>query len=554
MGSEGRRKLRICLVNCSLAAAFQELGHDVLNLTPKPGIRDLPQLLIEKNFVPDIVIQQETLGPRILLHGLETLKCAKVFWSIDTHLNTFWHEEYARLFDLTLSTQKRWAEYLHAQGVGRTGWLPWFGRRLPWVPWKNRSRQISFVGRITEHRPSRKRFVAFLRERFGLEPIQDVTFDEMLNVYRQTCLAPNEAIFGEINFRLFEAASCGCLVFNQSGISGLEDILTPDREIVVFSHALDLGAKITRCLKGPAQAESMAKAAWARIQEEHLPLHRAHSLLAMAQDKDSSSTNVVQSKGEAILSWVLTLYRLWQAKRAPVTEHYLNSLLLALPESPKKRAALLGYWVGTGNLDSVRHGLAALFDSKLHSDSSSVNLIASLAALHLGDMTTATAFWLRHKSKTAPKRIPPQNPLELYLAWAGELQRWGRLARAGLLFDHEHHLPESVLECLIMAHRLDPRNMDVCKRMDALLDKQSGFEPLRLSLLSHLTLHLRDDWLAGLKLGLVNLQGFRVNEGMEEIVLAEDRALKKDEKSKFMGALAVIDPEGLIRQVLTEVI
>ncbi|HDQ40743.1 MAG TPA: hypothetical protein ENN39_06905 [Desulfonatronum sp.] len=551
MKSKGHRPLRLCLVSCSLAPAFRKLGHEVLALRPNPGVCDFPRLLRVKNFSPDIIIQQESLGPRILLCGLESIPCLKVFWSIDTHLNAFWQEEYARLFDLTLSTQKRWADCLRRWGPINTAWLPWFGQRLLWKPWKDRTRQMAFVGRVTEHRPSRKRFVEFLQERFGLEPIQDVSFEEMLQIYRQTRLAPNEAIFGEINFRVFEAASCGCLVFNQAGIPGLEDILTPDREIVVFTHALELAAKISRFLNNPMEAERMAKAAWARIQDSHLPVHRAQKLLALAQDIITSTAQVdnhVQARGTQ--SWTLALYRLWQAKRAPVNGDHLRDMLLALPESSEKRVALMGFWTGMQEKKTLAHSLSGMLQSNHYQGNALVNQVASLAALQLGDTTMAKAFWLRHRATSALGCITPGSAMEFYLAWAREWQRLGRPARPGLPFDHERHLPESALECLIMAHRLDSRNMDVCRRIDALLDKQSGFEPLRLSLLSHLTLHQRQDWLASLKLGLVNLQGFRLKQGLEEIVLAEQHAGRQSQAQKFRDALAVIDSNGLIRQTL----
>jgi len=541
-------RYRICLVNSALKPVFHDLGHEVLELHPKPGICHLPRLLAKYVFEPNVVIQQETLGPRILLRGLESLPCIKIYWSIDTHLNAFWQEEYARLFDMTCSTQKQLVRHLHSKGIGRTAWLPWYGRRMPWVPWSRRRHAISFVGRVTEHRPSRQRFVAFLQSRFNLELFQDVPFQQMLDIYLNTRLAPNESICGEINFRLFEAASCGCLVLNSSATPGLEDLFTPEREIAVFGHALDLSARINQYMNTPDVAEKMAKAAWARVQEEHLPTHRAQTLLNLINETRSVAS--IGRPDSSAQVWALTLYRLWQAKRGPILDDDMNTLLLALPESPEKRSALMGFWVATGNLCALRHGLAGLLQTGLHAGMFAVDQTASMAALHLGDMTTATAFWLRFRTKAGSQGIKPQTPLELYEAWARELQRRNRLTRPGLLFDFQRHLPESTLECLIMAHRLDPRNMDICRRMDSLLDKQPGFEPLRLSLLSHLTLHLRQDWLAGMKLGLVNLQGFRLEQGLEEIMLAEHRAGKQGESRKFLDALAVIDPKGLIRQAL----
>ncbi len=540
--------MRLCVINCALQNELQSLGNTVLGLHPKPGIHDLPRLLEEHRFEPDVVIQQETLGPRVLLKGLEMVSGLKVFWSIDTHLNAFWQMEYVRLFDLACSTQRNWSDYLQKQTNVPVFWLPWFGRRLPWKGWNQRQRAVCFVGRVTEHRPSRKRFVDFLRREFQMELVQDVSFQQMLEVYREARLAPNESIFGEINFRLFEAASCGCLVLNPSGIPGLEETFLPDREIGVFSHALELKSKINHYSRNHYLAEQMAKAAWARVQEDHLAIHRAEKLLQAATQSSSRSSTLPESPA---LPWALTLYRLWQARRAPLSEADLRHLLLDLPESPRKREALLGFWLGTNQRDLVLHDLRALLQPDLpFGDDPALTRTASLAALHLGELALAKAFWMRHQKASGRTPRPPRGPLDMYCFWTGTFQRQDLLSRPGLPFDHERHLPESALECLILAHRLDSRNMTVCRSMDALLDKQPGFEPLRLSLLSHLTLHQPGNWLAGLKLGLVNLQGFRLEEGLEELLLAALRAEQHGETRKFYNALASADPDDSIRAAL----
>ena len=539
--------MRLCVINCALQNELQSLGNTVLGLHPKPGIHDLPLLLEEHRFEPDVVIQQETLGPRVLLKGLEKVSGLKVFWSIDTHLNAFWQVEYVRLFDLVCSTQRNWSGSLQKLTNVPAFWLPWFGRRLSWKGWSQRPRAVCFVGRVTEHRPSRRRFVDFLRREFQMELVQDVSFQQMLEVYQETRLAPNESIFGEINFRLFEAASCGCLVLNPSGIPGLEETFLPDREIGVFGHALELKSRINHYSRNQRLAEQMAKAAWARVQEEHLAMHRAEKLLQAATQASARSTFAEPSD----LPWALTLYRLWQARRAPVSDADLRNLLLDLSESPRKREALLGFWLGTNQRDLVLHDLRALLQSDLpFGVDQALTRTASLAALHLGEPALAKSFWMRHQKLSGRSPRPPRSPLDMYCFWAGTLQRQDLLSRPGLPFDHERHLPESALECLILAHRLDSRNMAVCRSMDALLDKQPGFEPLRLSLLSHLTLHQPGNWLAGLKLGLVNLQGFRLEQGLEELLLAASRAEQHGETRKFSNALASADLDGLIHAAL----
>ncbi|WP_051434744.1 glycosyltransferase [Desulfonatronum lacustre] len=540
--------MRLCVINCALQNELQSLGNTVLGLHPKPGIHDLPRLLEEHRFEPDVVIQQESLGPRVLLKGLENISGLKVFWSIDTHLNAFWQMEYVRLFDLACSTQRNWSEYLHKQTNVPAFWLPWFGRRLPWKGWNQRQRAVCFVGRVTEHRPSRKRFVDFLRREFQMELVQDVSFQQMLEVYREARLAPNESIFGEINFRLFEAASCGCLVLNPSGIPGLEETFLPDREIGVFSHALELKSKVNHYSRNQGLAEQMAKAAWARIQEEHLAIHRAQKLLEAVTQATGRSSSRPEPPA---LSWALTLYRLWQARRVPIATEVLENQLLALPESPRKREALLGFWLGTNRRDLVLHDLMTLLQPDIaYGNEPSLARNASLAALHLGEFTLATAFWMRYRKSTGRMAKKPLTPHRLYLEWSREMMRDDYRVRRGFVYDHERQIPESALECLIMGHRLNPHDMDICKAMDALLQKEPGFEPTRLALLSHVTLHQPLNWQAGLKLGLVNLQDFRLEQGLEELLLAASRAEEQGESRKFNNALAAADPDGSIRATL----
>ncbi|HPE37770.1 MAG TPA: hypothetical protein PK625_11490, partial [Spirochaetales bacterium] len=77
--------LRILAVNTPLAPALRELGHTVLDLFLENGVHDLPALLEQHGFTPDLVLHMENLGRRGLLTGLSALPCPKIFWSVDTH-------------------------------------------------------------------------------------------------------------------------------------------------------------------------------------------------------------------------------------------------------------------------------------------------------------------------------------------------------------------------------------------------------------------------------------------------------------------------------------
>jgi hypothetical protein len=242
--------MRIAAVDLSLADALRDLGHEVHTITPVPGVVRLAPLL--GDFQPDLIIQQERLSPRVLLADLNHFSCPKIFWSIDTHLNAFWHRVYGGLFDAVCTTQLRWIPFLR-QSLPHVVWLPWYGvsRRLP--PWGERQGAL-FVGRCGPNRPLRQRFLTELCTVPGFRHMDDLDFEAMLAAYSSALIVPNEAILGELNFRIFEAASCGCALITPD-VPGLAELFTPGEEVLTYTHGLELLAHLHTLLAYPAQPD-----------------------------------------------------------------------------------------------------------------------------------------------------------------------------------------------------------------------------------------------------------------------------------------------------------
>ena len=68
--------------------------------------------------------------------------------------------------------------------------------------------------------------------------------------------------------------------------------------------------------------------------------------------------------------------------------------------------------------------------------------------------------------------------------------------------------------------------------------------------LSDLTLRRRDDWRAGLELGLCNLRCYRPAQGLDELALAERLAGEQGQGEEFAQALAQADPSGRVLRAL----
>lgn len=553
-------RLRICCVNVSplICAALQQQGHDVLLLTPSPGERPhLPELLHTAAFTPDLVLQQELLRPRVLLSGLGELSCCKAFWAVDPHMNAFWQTWYARLFDVTFSTQQRWLPDLQRHGAAHAIRLPWYAPVTPWQPWSGRTIPMAFVGRVSQERPARLHFVQLLREHFGnaFEHAQDLTLQSMGELYARTRIVPNESILGEVNFRLFEATRFGCLVVGQELGPEQNDLFAPGKETLCYSDALELKELLSWAMQHENQATAIARAGWERLRAKHQPMHRATSLVRSILE---TPRNAVMGRNADL--WLAgAACQLYRAGRLDLDPERALAVLQRHGDIPAACALRLQLLAETGHTatlltDLNRHLTFENQDVPLGTGQDGISELratASLAALKIGRFDMAKAFWLREEQarQTAKPRIPEDN-ISLLRFWAGALRKANRTVNTGFVFHEERHVPASALECLAAAMHQRPTDLDILRQMESLLSSLPGQDHARVGLLSTLTLHRRHDWRLGLETGLTNLRAFRLTEGQEELQLALALAREQGAEVRFWASLSGRDPFGRVRRLL----
>jgi hypothetical protein len=590
------RSIRLCLihVDAPLREAFCALGCEVLSLAPEPGtVLHLPVELDARGFRPDIVLQQERLGRRLLVSGLGELDCLRLFWARDPHLNAFWQAAYARLFDLTFSTQRRNIPDLQALGAGQVLHLPWYAPQEPFTPFAERLREAGFVGRLGPSRPVRTWLVELLSETLPgrFEAVDNLDFAGMLAFYRATRLAPNESISGEINFRLFEAAACGCVVLGQDLGQEQAELFEPGRELLVCADALELVESVRMLSGRPRLAEALGRAAWERVQACHLPLARARSILEAAQGACR-----LGAEPDSDRRWLaLAQARLLEAGRPvpgagasglPGDESLADTLRSLDAQTGPGGPGGSG---GSGGPDelllaarlrvAIARGQSAEADALLRRCQEAgglglpLALTCSLAALRLAlgrgaepsedDLALAQTF----AGAAGVRALSgwPTPSVALLMAWAGRLREvcgncedngggqdsgGGQPRRGGFSFDPERHLAANALECLYQASALAPGDLDVLRRLEAELAADTSSEVLRLGVLSELGLRAHGDWRVGLHTGLCDLQVFRPGPGLSELALAAQLAGEQGEAGSFALALAEADPSGRLRRAL----
>lgn len=520
---------KLLLINCNthLINAFKDSGYIVKSISVHERDYDIATNLLEMQFDPELILQQEYLGKKVILHGLEKVDCLKIFWSVDTHMNMYWHKYYADLFDCVLTTQKKYTSKLKQLCDAKIEWLPWMGTLQAGVsgviPHSRREHGLSFVGRVTSQRRSRKWFVDFLKTQYDLSLFDGLNFSEMMETYRNTRIVPNEALFGEVNFRLFEASSAGCAVVTPDVGSELGELFEIGTEIEVYSDVLELKEILDRLTKNPASTALMGMAAYARVLKDHLPIARAAEIVEIAQT--TSKRCIPEELAE--LSLCLCELALGEAGDSNVDWSRLQERFLLLERSLKRDAALFRVFYSTGQTESFMELVRPYLNSETPLTDCYFSATASLCAVKFGQWDVAKYFWYAYAGGSSLVAAKPDDETQLLLHWGDAMNKAGFAMRVGVAFNEAEDIPSCASDCYFAALYRDSDNIQIYKRLANLFGGVMGGEPSRLGFLSHLSLHHPDDWRLSADVGVTNLKIFRLSEGLKELDNARSIAQNK---------------------------
>jgi len=279
----------ILLSNQHFKNAFEKLGHEVKLITGAEA---------EKYDVSkadaDLIIVHESLGMRHIPHGIEKVCAPTVFYSIDVHLNLYWHREYAQLFDYVFVTQKNYLDQLKHNNAF---WLPasiipevFHDRHL------DRVHDIVFVGTIDSNRSKRMNIIQELQKRFdlklfGTDPQMRISHAEMAKIYSQAKMVLNESILGEITFRTFEAMACGALLITERIDNGLPDLFNDGVDLVMYG-VHDLINKVHYYLDHSDERMRIAACGIENIMHNHTAYTRAETMMRIVTENGLRKQNV----------------------------------------------------------------------------------------------------------------------------------------------------------------------------------------------------------------------------------------------------------------------
>lgn len=519
--------MNILLIDCDMG----ELpGHAIRKISlEKAGIVPVQRLLNDPAleggaFQPDLILQMEHIGRRIFLSGLSQLHCTKIFWAVDSHLNLFWQRWYAKLFDVVLTPHK---SLFDAQPPAwrpsdtRSFTMPGYARA--WQPHSSRSHAASFVGRIDQNRPQRFRFSRLLEQRHGVAPCI-LPFHDMLDLYDNTRIIPNESICREFNFRIMEGASCGCCVLTEDIGDDLAVNFEPGKEVLTYRHALEFEELFSFLAARPTITENIGKAARQRVSSSHLMSHRRAELIKMLPSLAAQAYDPHASDR------VFALTCLQWARSNPAYEKHIPDirlLLEKLPPHPDLMAMQLRLLLEDGRSEDARKLLRSIVENPALTHAYTrdqlfdLHTACAVTTLRLGEWALFPVFWeaQKHLSPHAPA---PASSFQACLAWAQLLLATGRICQPGFHFDPTRHCPESAFEMTQMAQLwvTDQESARQWTRQMAECCDKTPFHHLALEYKARISLDSPNDWRACLDYAMACLKTFLLEEGLDEAAIA----------------------------------
>lgn len=301
-----------------LVEPFRRLGHDVFWLGHQDAcdvvlkntlsLANLLTILNSNSFTPDLIFWADVCKPPSVI-GIETLPAVTIGYSIDQYCNP-WHVPYSAAFDLMLLAQRDYLPLFEEANLGnRLQWAPLFCNPFKDIDYeRERDIAVSFVGTL-QGRINKQRIL--FMEAFKNEHPLFVTQGEYVPVFNRSRIVLNQSAAGEINFRIFEAMSCGAAVLTEDIENGLKDLFTPGEDILLYPRGdAKHAAHMAQTALSESHLEQIARAGKRKVQSRHSSTARARHVIKCAEELLSTRPTWRQQETSTVQKNIATAYNI----------------------------------------------------------------------------------------------------------------------------------------------------------------------------------------------------------------------------------------------------
>jgi len=204
-----------------------------------------------------------------------------VFYVIDTHLK----KPYKRIkrqvghYDIVFCAQKEGAEKIKRAVKLDTQWLPLgcdpeIHRQLD----VDKSYDIGFVG-SPARKFARGKLLDLLAQKYPKSYLKPAPFRKMGEIYSASKIGFNSSIVNDINMRIFEIMSSGCLLItNKIKNNGFEELFKDREHLITYRNAKELLELTEYYLDNPNERKRIAQAGFELVTKKHTYYHRVQAM------------------------------------------------------------------------------------------------------------------------------------------------------------------------------------------------------------------------------------------------------------------------------------
>lgn len=258
------------VISCGLEKNHQIQIKDFLDI----------EKIIEKSGKVNLIFLLEQQPFSIPLN-LEKTDILKAVYLVDSHLHfDTWHKHFAQIFDYIFIAQKKYFKKLKSKGYKNVFWLPLYcDPKIDKNLNLNRIYDIGFVGTInTFHNLKRSIFLWLLEKNFKTKIGQNVFRENRAQILNQAKIAVNLSISSDLNFRTFEAMSCGAMLLTDEQDNMLE-FFKNRKHLVIFKNFLELIKLARFYIKNEKERLKIAKIGQRETLNKHTSNNRAKEIV-----------------------------------------------------------------------------------------------------------------------------------------------------------------------------------------------------------------------------------------------------------------------------------
>lgn len=304
---------------------LQRMGHrvfrfavpgDVTNQTDgsfvEPGYEpfiSLESIVSVAGFNPDLFLYIEPNG--LIPTGLEEASFPTACILSDAHCNLEARLNLARFFDHVFLYHCNYLVHFKEHPAEYVHWHPYACDLELFYPESvERDLDVAFVGKLMVG-TARKRILEQIGQRWSMNEQRFYKQSEIPAVYSRAKVVLNLPLADDLNFRTFEAMSCGAMLLTRRAANGQEVLFEEGKHFAAFADEQELYDKLDYYLTHPEEREVIAAAGLAEVQQHHRLEQRLEKLLVIVQDNPGKVAPIRHMSPAQVDRHYAWLYEYW---------------------------------------------------------------------------------------------------------------------------------------------------------------------------------------------------------------------------------------------------